>query len=85
MYFSRAFERGRNNHVHLQTDMRAEVVTFRFDVAFGSLLVQELTGFDELRNDQGMIRSCTAKTITIMVSLYLSASCLSFWLLRLAK
>jgi hypothetical protein len=35
--------------------IRAEVVTYRLDLVFGSLHAQQLHGFDELRNDQGII------------------------------
>jgi hypothetical protein len=52
----------------------AEVVTYRLDVAFGSLLMQQLHGFDELRNDQPAIRNRSAKIERISVSLYLSAA-----------
>jgi hypothetical protein len=34
---------------------RRYVVTYRLDVVFGSLHTQQLHGFDELRNDQGII------------------------------
>jgi hypothetical protein len=39
----------------------AEVVTYRLDVAFGSLHMQQLHGFDELRNDQGIIQNRSVK------------------------
>jgi hypothetical protein len=54
--------------------IRAEVVTYRLDVAFGSLHTQQLDGFDESRNDQGNIQNYSAKISTIVASLYLPAS-----------
>jgi hypothetical protein len=50
--------------------IRVEVVTYRLDVAFESLHSQRLHGFDELRNDQGVIRNRSAKIDTTAVSLY---------------
>jgi hypothetical protein len=58
--------------------IRAEVVTYRFDVAFGSLLMQQLHGLDELYNGQGVIRNRTAKRKKMMVSLHFSVSSFSF-------
>jgi hypothetical protein len=53
------------------------MVTYRFNVAFGSLHMQQLHGFDKLRNDQGIIHNRGVKIDTIAVSLYLSASYIS--------
>jgi hypothetical protein len=64
---------------------RAEVVTYRSDAALGSLDMQQLHGFDELRNNQGVIRKYSAKMDTTAVSLCLSASYFSFRFLPLAK
>jgi hypothetical protein len=47
--------------------------------------MQQLHGFDELRNDQGIIQNRRAKIDTTPMSLYLSASSLSFRLLWLAN
>jgi hypothetical protein len=47
--------------------------------------MQQLHGFDELLNDQGIIRNSSAKTDTTVVSLYLSATYFSFRNLPLAK
>jgi hypothetical protein len=44
--------------------IRAEVVTYRLGVAFGSLHTQQLHGFDEFRNDQGNIQNCSDKINT---------------------
>jgi hypothetical protein len=64
--------------------IRAEVVTYCLDVAFGFLHTQQLRGFDELRNDQVfLIRS--AKISKIVASLYLPASYFSYRFLRLAQ
>jgi hypothetical protein len=43
-------------------------VTYRVGVAFGSLHMKQLHGFDELRNDQGIIRNRCAKTRTPVAS-----------------
>jgi hypothetical protein len=48
--------------VTLKRYIRAEVVTYRLDVAFGFLHTQQLRGFDESRNDQGITQNCNAKT-----------------------
>jgi hypothetical protein len=61
------------------------VANYRLDAAFGTLHMQQLHGFDELLNDQGIILSCTAKLNTATVSLYFSASYFSSHFLRLAK
>jgi hypothetical protein len=42
-----------------ERSIRAEVATYRLDVAFGSLYTQQLHGFDKLRNDQGIIKKTT--------------------------
>jgi hypothetical protein len=47
------------------------VVTYRLGVVFGSLHMQQLCGFDELRNDKGIIRNLIAKINTTAGSLYL--------------
>jgi hypothetical protein len=47
--------------------------------------MQQLHGFDELRNDQGIIRKRSAQIDTTGASLYLSASDFSFRLLPLAE
>jgi hypothetical protein len=46
-----------------------KLVTYRFDVAFGSLHMQQLHGFDELRNDRGIIRNRGAEIDTAALSL----------------
>jgi hypothetical protein len=58
--------------------IRAEVVTYLLDLAFGSLHMQQIHGFDEFRNDQGIIRNCTAQINITTVPLYLSESYFSF-------
>jgi hypothetical protein len=68
-----------------ERSIRAEVVTYLHDAAFGSLHTQQLHGFDELRNDQGIIQNRSAKTNTTPASLYLPASSFSFQIRRLAK
>jgi hypothetical protein len=45
-----------------------EIVTYRLDVASGSLNMKQLDGFDELRNDQGENRKRSAKIYTAVVS-----------------
>jgi hypothetical protein len=54
------------------------------DVVFGSLHTQQLRGFDESRNDQGIIQNLSVKISTIAASLYLPASYSSFRILRQA-
>jgi hypothetical protein len=54
--------------------IRAEVVTYRLDVAVGSLHTQQLHGFDESRNDQVIIQNFSAKINTVAALLYLLAS-----------
>jgi hypothetical protein len=51
-----------------ERSIRAEVVTYHYDAAFGSLHTQQLHGFDELCNDQGIIRNCSAKINTTVKS-----------------
>jgi hypothetical protein len=65
--------------------IRAKVVTYRYDVAFGSLHTQQLHGFDEMRNDQGVIQNRSAKIDKTVASLYLPASSNIFQILRLAQ
>jgi hypothetical protein len=65
--------------------IRAEVVTYRLDVAFGSLHTQQLHEFDELCNDQRIIQNGSASIDTTVASLYLLASSFSFRILRQAK
>jgi hypothetical protein len=65
--------------------IRAEEVTYGLDAVLGSLHMQQVYGFHELRNDQGVIRKRSAKIDTVVVALYLSASNLNFRLLPLAK
>jgi hypothetical protein len=55
--------------VTFERSIRAEVVTYRWDVAFVFLHTQQLRGFDESRNDQGIIQNRSAKINTIGVSL----------------
>jgi hypothetical protein len=55
------------------------------DVALGSLHMQQLHGFDKLRDDQGVIRNRSAKIDTTAVSIHLSALSFSFRFLPLAK
>jgi hypothetical protein len=43
--------------ISFKWSVRAEVVTYRLDVVIGSLHTQQLHGFDELRNDQGIIQN----------------------------
>jgi hypothetical protein len=40
-----------------------------FDVILGSLHIQQLHGFDKLRNDKKKIQTCTVKINTAMASL----------------
>jgi hypothetical protein len=66
--------------------MRAEVVTNRFDVAFGSLSMLQLHALDEWHNDQGVIRMRTAKMHTTLVyDHFIFRICFDFLLFRLAK
>jgi hypothetical protein len=58
--------------------IRAEVVTYRLDVAFGFLHTQQLRGFDESRNDQGIIQNFSVKINTTIASLYRPASSFNF-------
>jgi hypothetical protein len=53
-----------------ERSIRAEVITYRLDVAFGFLHTQQLSGFDESRNDQCIIKNCSAKIATITASLF---------------
>jgi hypothetical protein len=51
--------------------IRAEVVTYHFDIAIESLHMQQLHGFDELHYDQGIIQNHSAKIdTTASVSVY---------------
>jgi hypothetical protein len=68
-----------------ERSIRAEVVTYRLDVAFGFLHTQQLRGFDEPRNDQGIIQNRSVKINIITPSLHLPASYFSFRILRLAQ
>jgi hypothetical protein len=65
--------------------IRAEVVTYRLDVVFGSLHTQQLHGFDELRNDQKTIQNRSAKIKKMTTSLYLPSSHSSFRFLRVTQ
>jgi hypothetical protein len=47
--------------------------------------MQQLNGFDELRNEQRAIWKCSAKIDTTAASLYFPASYFSFRFLPLAK
>jgi hypothetical protein len=47
--------------------------------------MQQLHGFDELRNNQGIILNRTSKTSLAVISLYFSASYLSRRFILLAK
>jgi hypothetical protein len=40
-----------------ERSIRAKVVTYRLNVVLGFLLAQQLRGFDESRNDQGIIQN----------------------------
>jgi hypothetical protein len=71
--------------VTFERSIRAEVVTYRLDVVFGSLHTQQLRGLDESRNDQGIIQNRSAKINTTVASLYQPASPFSFRILRLAQ
>jgi hypothetical protein len=68
-----------------EQSIRAEVVTYRLDVAFWFLHTQQLRGFDVSHNDQGVIQNRSVKIIIIVASLYLPASYLSFRIIRLAQ
>jgi hypothetical protein len=57
-----------------ERSIRAEGVTYRLDLAFGSLHTQQLHGFDEFRNDQGIIQNRSAKINTTETSNYLPES-----------
>jgi hypothetical protein len=63
----------------------AEEVTYRLDVVFGFLHTQQLRGFDESRNDQGLIQNRSAKINATAASLYLPASSFILRILRLAQ
>jgi hypothetical protein len=52
-----------------ERSISAEVVTYRLDVAFGSLHMQQLHGIDELRNDHGVIQNRSVKIEKTVVSL----------------
>jgi hypothetical protein len=54
-----------------ERSIRAGVVTYRLDVVIGSLHTQQLHGFDELCNDQGIIQNCNEKIKKIATSLHL--------------
>jgi hypothetical protein len=58
--------------------IRAEVVTYRLAIAVGSVKMQQLHGFDELRNDEVINRNRGAKIVTTALPLCLSASYLVF-------
>jgi hypothetical protein len=66
----------------LKRSMCAEVVTYRYYFVFGSLHIQQLHGFDELRNAQGVTLNRSAKINKTAASLYLPASSFSFRILR---
>jgi hypothetical protein len=61
-----------------ERSIREGVVTFRLDVAFGSLHMQQLHGFDELRKDQGIIQNRSARIDKTSVLFYISAAYLFF-------
>jgi hypothetical protein len=63
----------------------AEVVTYRLDVAFGSLHTQKLHGFEESRNEKEIIQNRSANINTTVASLHLPASFFRFRILRLAQ
>jgi hypothetical protein len=65
--------------------IRGEIVTYRFDVVLESLHMQQLHGFDELRNDQAITRNRNATIGRTLLLLYLSAPYFSFRLYPLAK
>jgi hypothetical protein len=50
--------------------IRLEVITYRLEVAFGSQHIQQLHGFDELLNDQVVVRKRSTAIDTKVVSLY---------------
>jgi hypothetical protein len=54
----------------VERSISVEVVTYRLDVALGSLHTQQLHGFDELRNDKGVIQNRSAKINTTVESLF---------------
>jgi hypothetical protein len=83
--FSIALERGRNFKYHLNRSIRADVATYRYNVAFGSLHMQQLYGSDHLRDDQWMIQNCAAKINTTVFSLYLFESYFNLRNIRLVK
>jgi hypothetical protein len=57
-----------------ERSIRTEVVTYRLDVAFGSLHTQQLHGIDELRNDQAITKNRSAEIDKMAASFYLPAS-----------
>jgi hypothetical protein len=61
------------------------MVTYRLDYVLGSLHTQQLYGFDELCNVQGIIQNCSAKTNIIVALLYSPASYFSFRIIRQSK
>jgi hypothetical protein len=65
---------GERNIFTPERSLRAEVVTYRSDLVFGSLHMQQLHGFDELLIDQGIIRNVkkakpAAKNTTAMIEI----------------
>jgi hypothetical protein len=65
--------------------IRAEVVTFRLDIVFGSLHTQQLHGFNELRNDREIIQNRSAKIDKTAASPYLPSSYSNYQFLRLTQ
>jgi hypothetical protein len=61
------------------------VVTYREDVAFGSLHKKLLNGVEKVRNEQGNTQNRSVKINNTVTSLYLPASYFSFRILRLAQ
>jgi hypothetical protein len=57
-----------------ERSIRAEVVTYRLDNISWSLHMHQLHGFDELRNEQGIIRNRSPNIDTAVVLLSSSAS-----------
>jgi hypothetical protein len=85
LFFSLELETGSTFIIFtFERSIRAEVVTYRLDVVFGSLHAQQPCGFDELRNDEGIIRNRSAKISNTVASHYLPAYSFNFRILRLA-
>jgi hypothetical protein len=69
----------------IERSIRAEVVTYRYDAVLGSLHTQQLHGFDELCNVQGIIHKLSVTINTTFASLYLPAFYFTSRILRQTK